>query len=100
MDLDDIQYLTDAEKANYVKLERLFASDGWTLVEEWAQQRLNNATDRLINANSWEEHRTMTGVRAVYAELVNLRESTEQTFSQLAAANKEARQVSDESKFE
>jgi hypothetical protein len=100
VDLDDIQYLNDAEKDRYVKLERLFTSDGWSLVEEWAKQQRENATGRLINANSWEEHRVMTGVRAVYAEVENLRESTEATFAQIAAANKEAALLSEESKFE
>jgi hypothetical protein len=100
MDLEDIQHLTDAEKDRYLKLERLFDSDGWKLVEEWATQQRENATARLVSATSWDQHRLLTGARLVYAELEGLRETTESTFASLASANKEAKLVSEEEEYE
>lgn len=100
MDLDQIQHLTDEQKERYLQLERTFDTPGWKLVEEYAIQRANDATGRLLAAKSWEENRIFAGGREAFALFANLRESTESEFAALAAANAEAKRTQDEEDYE
>lgn len=87
MDLDQIQNLTNEQKDAYLKMERLFDSPGWGIVEKFAKERHEVATNRLLHAKSWDENRIFTGARDAIELFVNLRENTEAEFVQLAAAN-------------
>jgi hypothetical protein len=100
MDLEQIKYLSNEEKDRYAKLERLFSSDGWTLVEEWAKQLHSDATARVLSATSWDVNRVFTGARAAYNEVATLREATEEQFVQMAEAARAAAVIEEESKYE
>ena len=100
MDLEQIQHLTDEQKARYLELERTFDSPGWKLVEEFALQRRDDAVARVLFAKSWDEHQVFSGAKDAFAIFVNLRESTENEFAALAAANAEVARTKDEEEYE
>lgn len=100
MDTDKLKHLTDEQKDRFFKLERLFESPGWALVQEWAQAQRENVTSRLISANTWEQNRLMSGARSAFMLLENLQNATEAEFEALADANESAQLASDEEKFE
>lgn len=100
MDLDQIKYLPDPAKDRFAKLERVFQSDGWPLIVEFAKQRAVEAQQRILSAGSWDEVVLYRGRLQVYAELATLAETTEQEFAQIAETNKAAAEQDDEVKFE
>jgi hypothetical protein len=100
VDLNELQYLTDLEKSRYMMMERLFAQPGWTEVIKQAEQGVQETVMRGANAATWEENRIALGGRVVYAWLVNLQQSTDLEFEQLAAEAKAAKQEKDEQDFE
>lgn len=89
LDQDQLQYLTDEEKARLMRLQNLFSTDGWTLVvklmEQWAQEAHNRAAD----STSWEQNRLNIGLRAAYAQVANLEKATAQEFIALADGRRE-----------
>lgn len=80
MDLEQLARLDDASKERYVKLERMFDTPGWAIIEEWAK---TNAQQQLLQgayAGTWEANRMAAGARLVYESVASLRESTEAEF--------------------
>jgi spore maturation protein CgeB len=100
MDLDQIKYLPDPLKDRYAKLERVFQSDGWALVVDFAKQRATEAQARIVNASTWEDVLLNRGRLQVYAELATLNDTTEAEFAQLAENAKAQTEQEDETKFE
>lgn len=100
MDLDQIKHLNAEQKTSFAKLERLFNEPGWEIIVEIATLRARQAEGRILNATSWDQALLHRGMRSVYAEIANLREVTEAEFAALAAAQAEATQFEEESKYE
>lgn len=81
MDLEQLARLNDAEKDRYVKLERMFDTPGWKIVEDWARQNAQQQMLRAAHATSWEQHQMATGARLVYETVASLRDTTEAEFT-------------------
>lgn len=87
MDLEQLRYLDDDQKARYVKLERTFNTEGWVVIEEWALEKIDAAIKAAASASSWDQHRILTGMRLAFEQVAGLRDSTEKEFLQMAEDN-------------
>ena len=96
MNTEQIKHLPDELKDRWRKLEKVFDSQGWALIEELAQQRRDDARNRQLNANTWDIALVHRGVALAYNELANLREVTEHEFAAISAANAEVEALQDE----
>jgi len=94
--MEVLKNLDDNQTDRYMKLERVFESDGWPLLEEWFTQKAEVARQRAAHANSWDENRIAVGQEGAYTELVNLRDSTMQQFEVAAEANLDREQEDEE----
>lgn len=100
MDLEQLNYLTDQQKARYSQLENMFETPGWKLVEDFANRNAEEQYQRAASARDWNEHRLATGARAAFITIARLRDTTEVEFAQLAEENKNQLQVIEEQDFE
>jgi hypothetical protein len=100
MDLEQIKFLDDGQKDRYMKLQRVFESDGWALIEQQMRNAAAAATDRILNAQTWDQSNLNRGARFVYNEVATLRETTDIEFAQLAAAQAATQEVQNEIEFE
>jgi hypothetical protein len=81
MDLEQLALLDDDSKDHYVKLERMFDTQGWAVIEEWARVNSEAQFQRAAFAGSWEENRIALGARMVYEQIRTMRDSTEAEFA-------------------
>lgn len=87
--MEVLKNLSNDQSELFQKLEALFDSDGWTVVETWAKNKAEAARNRAAYASSWEENRMAVGAEAVYNEFANLPSSTMNDFEAMAMANVE-----------
>jgi hypothetical protein len=90
MDMELLQHLSAEQKDKYAKLDRLFGSEGWELVMQWARLNFDEASLRCATVNTWEENRVAVGQRLAFYKLGTLAETTENEFTELAAQAREA----------
>lgn len=100
MQVEDYHLLPEAEQDRYMKLERLFMSEGWQLISEWAEAKAQEIILRQANASSWDDHNALRGARLVYTEISNLDEVTEREFAAVVDTIKEQQALDDEIEFE
>lgn len=100
MDLEQLKFLTDAERNRYMVLERFFETEGWKMITEHAKAGSATQEQRMINAQTWDIHRYASGARAVYEQFVNLPEQIETEFTQMAEAAAAQVQLVNERDFE
>lgn len=84
MEMEQIQALDESARAKYISLTKLFEHGSYKFLLEWAKSQYLECTARLISATSWEQHCAQFGARAAYESLVNLENSVEAEFSQIA----------------
>jgi hypothetical protein len=84
MNLQQIQALTDAQKARYMSMGKLFDHPSYKYLMEWATASVNEAQGRELNATTWEHVLLNRGARLAFTDLVNLEAQVENEFSQLA----------------
>ena len=88
MDIIEIfKHLNDEQKERYLKLQKTFESDGWSLLVDMATTKGTDAFSRAAYASSWEENRIFVGQHIVYESFKNLKETVDAEFEQLAAEN-------------
>lgn len=96
MDLDQLQYLSSDQKAKYIRLEKLFESDGWEDLMKWATVNKAVAITGMLNAANWEQYKEYKATAKVYDAVLALRESTDHEFEQMAADAQAATEEQDE----
>ena len=90
LDMTELQHLTAEQKTAYMEAEKMFASDFWPWVRNWAERNAAEQADRLINASTWDFNRVATGARYAFTLLSKLEEVTESEFAALAKQALEA----------
>jgi hypothetical protein len=84
MDLQQLQALTDAQKARYMALGKLFEHPSYKFLMDWAVSSVNEAQGRELNATTWEHVLINRGARLAFTDLVNLETQVENEFTSLA----------------
>ena len=84
MELDQINALPDTAKAKYMALEKLYDQQGWKYVKEWAVAQANEQASRILSATSWEQHCLHKGAYDAFNLFVNLENTSENEFSEIA----------------
>jgi hypothetical protein len=84
MNLSQIQALSDAQKARYMAMGKLFDHPSYKYLQEWAKSSVTEAQGRELNAVTWEHVLLNRGARLAFTDLVNLENQVENEFSQLA----------------
>lgn len=101
--MEVLQNLTEDQKDRYVKLEATLDSDGWSLLQAWAEQQQQEALNRATFAQNWESNRVAIGEAKVYEIVTTLRDTLLNEFAEIARQNVEAqaeRALDDEMRFE
>lgn len=81
---EQLQYLTDDEKSRYMRLENMFASDGWPLLTALCKRLASEAFARSANSTSWEQHCLNKGLRLAYEHIATIEQSTHNEFIEMA----------------
>jgi hypothetical protein len=81
MDLQQLQALSDAQKARYMALGKLFEHPSYKFLMDWAQAMVNEALLREINATTWDLVLLNRGARLAFQDIVNLETATENEFA-------------------
>jgi hypothetical protein len=90
MDFMEIaQNLTEADRATYIALTRLFESDGWTILNQMLEENRDAATQRKLHANDWIENRIEHGKIFALDVMINFPDSFENLYSHQAEENLE-----------
>lgn len=84
--MEIIKNLDDGQTDRFMKLEKMFESDGWTLIAEWAATQAEFAHNAAAYAGSWEENRMAVGSEKVYLAVAKLRDAVLQEFQGIAEA--------------
>lgn len=84
MNLQQIQALTDAQKARYMAMGKLFDHPSYKFLMEWAKSTADEAQRRELTAPTWDFVLINRGARLAFTDLVNLETQVENEFSQLA----------------
>ena len=84
MNLQQIQALTDAQKAKYMAYGKLFDHPSYKFLLEWARSSVDEAQGRELNATTWEAVLINRGARLAFTDLVNLETQVENEFTGLA----------------
>lgn len=100
LDLNNLQHLSDQDKARYMMLERLFAQPGWDYVVRLATQDFEAAKHRVLTANTWDANRVAFGAMNAFYVIINLREQIEAEFETIAAKAKAEKTEQEEEEFE
>lgn len=87
MDLDQLRFLTDAQKDQYMRFERLFDAEGWNDIEKWAQANGEEAIQRQLNATTWDQTLVARGMLVVFKMVRDLRETTQREYAHMAEEN-------------
>lgn len=88
------EYLDEVQLDRYLKFQHVFESDGWKLVEEWAQAQSVAASIGGANASSWDNNRIEYGKRIAYDAVANMATQFLNEFSVVAEQNKEEAEAS------
>lgn len=100
LSLDDLKFLDNEKKTEYMTLERLFDQPGWKILVERAQQWALLAEKRAAFARSWDDNRIAFGAAAVYNQFANLEEITSTEFENAVSEARQAAQQQDEDENE
>lgn len=100
LSLDDLKFLDNEKKTEYMVLERLFDQPGWKVVVAHAQQWGELAQKRAAFAKTWEDNRIAVGAAAVYNQIANLEEITGAEYENLVNEARLAAQTDDEQENE
>lgn len=85
--MEVLKNLDSGQQERFMKLEKLFETEGWALVVDWAKAKAEDAKSRAAHSSSWEENRVFVGQEAVYLMVANLQSSSDAEFAALAEAN-------------
>lgn len=104
LDFEEIKYLPEDRKANYMLLEKLFGNEAWGLVKAWASKSADVAAHSALVSPTWEQTCFNRGMRQAFLEILNMEFSTAMEFRnmvRIAQENEEERELSeDENKHE
>lgn len=100
LSLDDLKFLDNEKKTEYMVLERLFDQPGWKVVVAHAQQWFEMSQKRAAFAKTWDENRLAIGAAAVYNQFANLEDITNAEYENLVQEAKTAQQEDDEQENE
>ena len=92
LDLQQLQLLNDQQKAAYMHSEKMFASEFWPWIKQWAEANAAEQRERVVNAATWDFNRVATGARYAFELLANLEKVTEAEFANVAEAAAEAKE--------
>lgn len=95
-----ISLLTDEQRQRYNALEKLFDSQGWQIVQEFAQTSAEAQAVRALDAQDWASNRTAIGARAAFIQIASLQQITETEFSNLATQAAATQEEEDEIAYE
>ncbi len=98
--MNDIKFLSDADKTRYMMYDRLFSTTGWAAVVALCTELAAQATNRAAFAKSWDDNRLAIGNGYAYTHIANLQDLTETEYQQKADAAKAEAQAADETAFE
>jgi hypothetical protein len=91
MDLQQLQALSDAQKARYYAMGKLFEHPSWKFLLDWAKSSVAEAQGRELNATTWELVLINRGARLAFIDLCNLENQVETEFTALADQALEAK---------
>lgn len=103
LDNEQLNVLSGPDRDRYMELERLFASKGWKIVRQMAQENAQTAHNMGANASSWADNRIAFGNKTCWMTILELEESTQHLFEQKVSAANEAAEIvrfSEESEYE
>ena len=83
------QHLGEKELDRFLKLQELFETPGWKLLQEYAQAQAFAALTAGAAAQSWEQNRVQYGMRLVWDDISNMDTRMMNEFEQLALSNRE-----------
>lgn len=100
LELNELVYLTDQEKEEYMTFERGFDSPFWKKIQEMCEQRSVEALNRAAFANSWDENRVANGERVVWDFLARMSDIMEDQFHNIAEQRAMEKKARDEVDYE
>lgn len=100
LSMQELAFLSDQEKQEYMEWERGFESAFWTKLKSMAEQGSDEALQRAALANTWDTNRINNGARGIWMLIANLEEAIGQQFQVSAATRMEAQQRADEVEYE
>ena len=87
LDMEELRYLTDAQKERYMLFQRGFESEFWQQLKQWAIANSAEQLQRLVFAPNWDTNRISFGARAAYEHMSNLEQITDNEFSGISSDN-------------
>ncbi len=84
MELEQLRALTDAQKAKYMAMGKLFEHPSYKFLMDWAKESVNEAQNRELHATTWELVLINRGARLAFTDLVNLENQVENEFASIA----------------
>lgn len=84
MDMNEFAALSDDEKHRYSIMTDLFNLPGWKHFVDTCNQHVTALTIAGSNAKSWEENRLLLGQRLAYEQVINVQQSLDDEFAELA----------------
>jgi hypothetical protein len=72
---EQLNVLTDSQKAEVARMEAFFASDGWQFLQNWIRQNIDLTTQRCLNAANWDTYLAARVQRAEFERWLNLEAS-------------------------
>jgi len=100
MELNQLQALSDAQKARYMAMGRLFEHPSYKFLMEWAKSSVEEAEKRELNAPTWDLVLVNRGARLAFLDVLNLETQVENEFTALAEQSIEADEQKQETQME
>lgn len=96
LEAEDFLFLTDAQKEQYMLMQRFFESEYWDFMRKWALANQAVAQDRMLHATSWDNNRIACGAHNAFQLLSNLEPTTDSEFAAYVAEAREAAEQREE----
>ena len=100
MELNQLQALSDAQKARFMAMGRLFEHPSYKFLMEWAKSSVEEAEKRELNAPTWDLVLVNRGARLAFLDVLNLETQVENEFTALADQAIEADEQKQETQME
>jgi hypothetical protein len=83
MEQEDFTYLSDEAKEAYSAYLRLFDSEHWKAIVNWADENAAQCVARIVSATSWDASNVARGERQAYINLSTLETQVHNQFQNL-----------------
>lgn len=100
MEQEDLAILSGEAQEIYMAQMRLFESDAWKALVEWAGEEHMKSVSRELVASKWDDVVMARGERRAYHQIMNLEKATETEYLNLVAQAKDMKLAEDEAEHE